>query len=328
LPPLWFFASSGPANPTNQFSGDKERKNLMNPLIQPKQTILPFLITFVLSCFALLPRAQAVSPAPDGGYPNFNTAEGEDALLSLTTGLSNTAIGWRALYSNTGGSFNTATGLEALNRNTTGFGNTANGVTALWFNTTGKENTAIGYVALSTNDSGDDNTAVGNQALVFNTTGSFNTANGATALVLNTTGNNNTASGNDALHSNTTGSFNIALGDSAGFNLTTGDNNIDIGNNGVAVESNTIRIGTEGTQTATYIAGISGVTVSGEPVVVDSSGHLGTGAITPGSVVMLPVAGGVAPPAPAGYSFKGFDLLAAKANGGGGTISYAVYTKD
>jgi trimeric autotransporter adhesin len=300
----------------------------MNPRIQFKNKTALFFLAFALGCFALSPTVQAVTPAPDGGYANFNTAEGEDALLSLTTGLSNTAIGWRALYSNTSGSFNTATGLEALNRNTTGFGNTANGVTALWFNTTGKENTAIGYVALSTNDSGDDNTAIGFEALVFNTTGSFNTASGVTALVLNTTGNNNTASGNDALHSNTTGSFNIALGDSAGFNLTTGDNNIDIGSKGVADESNTIRIGTQGTQTAAYIAGISGVTVSGEPVVVDSSGHLGTGAVTPGSVVMLPAAGGVAPPAPVGYSFKGFDLLAAKANGGGGTTSYAVYTKN
>src|SRR5262249_12568272 len=182
---------------------------------------------------------------------------------------------------------------------------------------------------LETNDSGDDNTAVGFDALVDNTTGSFNTANGATALLLNTTGNNNTASGNDALHSNTTGSFNIALGDSAGFNLTTGEHKIDIGSKGVADDSATIRIGTEGTQTATYIAGISGVTVSGQPVVVDSSGHLGTGAITPpGSVVMLRAAGGVAPPAPAGYSFQGFDLLAAKANGGGDKTSYAVYTKD
>ena len=301
----------------------------MNPMIQFKTITLPLLIAFAVAWFALSPTVQAVTPAPDGGYPNFNTAEGEDALLSLTTGLSNTAIGWRALYSNTSGGWNTATGLEALNHNTTGIYNTANGVTALWFNTTGKENTAIGALALETNDSGNDNTAVGLDALVFNTTGSFNTANGATALLLNTTGNNNTASGNDALHSNTTGSLNIALGDSAGFNLTTGDNNIDIGSKGIADESNTIRIGTEGTQTATYIAGISGVTVSGEPVVVDSSGHLGTGAITPrGSVVMLAVAGGVAPPAPAGYSFKGFDLLAAKANGGGGVTSYAVYTKD
>ena len=62
--------------------------------------------------------------------------------------------------------------------------------------------------------------------------------------------------------------------------LTTGDNNIDIGNLGVAGEANTIRIGTAGTQTAAYIAGIAGVTVTGNPVVIDGSGHLGTVDIT------------------------------------------------
>ena len=78
-------------------------------------------------------------------------------------------------------------------------------------------------------------------------------------------------------HNNTTGSSNIALGASAGQNLTTGSNNIDIGNAGVAGESNTIRIGTVGTQTNTFIAGISGVTVAGGVgVIVDTNGHLGT----------------------------------------------------
>jgi len=67
------------------------------------------------------------------------------------------------------------------------------------------------------------------------------------------------------------------LGFKAGRNLTTGNNNIDIGNMGVAGESNTIRIGTTGTQTATFIAGISGATVpTGIAVVVDADGHLGT----------------------------------------------------
>ena len=65
----------------------------MNPLIQLKTTILPVLITFVLGCFGLLPRAQAVSPPPPGGYPNFTTAAGDHALQALTLGLGNTAIG-------------------------------------------------------------------------------------------------------------------------------------------------------------------------------------------------------------------------------------------
>jgi hypothetical protein len=108
-------------------------------------------------------------------------------------------------------------------------------------------------------------------------TGSNNTATGSRALVNYTTGSNNTATGYQTLDSNTTGSFNIALGNNAGFNLTTGINNIDIGNPGVTGESKIIRIGKQGTQTNSYIAGISGVTVpTGIPVIVDTTGHLGT----------------------------------------------------
>src|SRR5204862_4845480 len=95
------------------------------------------------------------------------------------------------------------------------------------------------------------------------------------ALFFNTSGNDNTATGYLALYSNTTGSGNIALGVSAGFNLTTGDDNIDIGNSGVAGESDTIRIGTQGTQTKTFIAGISGASGTGTPVVINSNGRLG-----------------------------------------------------
>src|SRR5262249_21998699 len=61
---------------------------------------------------------------------------------------------------------------------------------------------------------------------------------------------------------NLSGSFNVALGMDAGVNLSTGDHNIDIGNEGVAGESDTIRIGTVGTPTATYIAGIKEARVS------------------------------------------------------------------
>jgi hypothetical protein len=201
------------------------------------------LIAVALVCFGLLPIMQAVSPAPDGGYPNANTAEGDNALFSLTTGTANTAVGFQALVSNTTGFDNTAIGYTALDRNTTGIQNTANGASALF----------------------------------SNTTGSANTANGSGALELNTTGIQNTANGAFALQNNTTGNSNIALGNSAGSNLTTGSNNIDIGNVGVAGESKKIRIGTSGTHTNTFIAGISGVTVAGGVgVIVDTNGHLGT----------------------------------------------------
>jgi hypothetical protein len=234
-----------------------------------------------LACFGLSPRAQAVLPPPDGGYPNDNTAEGTDALFSLDTsptgGYENTAIGFNALFSLTTGGSNTAIGLKALFSNTTGDANTANGVSALHDNTTGFSNTANGYGALASNTSGTRNTANGAQTLIINTTGSRNTATGFDALFFNTTGNHNSAYGWTTLLRNTTGNFNIALGDGAGDNLTTGDSNIDIGNEGVAGESSTIRIGTLGTQTATYIAGIMGRTVPmGTPVFVNANGQLGT----------------------------------------------------
>jgi hypothetical protein len=170
------------------------------------------------------------------------------------------------------------------------------------------------------------------------------------------------------------GNRNIALGFQAGSNLITGDDNIDIGDIGVFFESGAIRIGTTGTQTNAYIAGIYGVSITGAPVVVAPDGHLGTadistlqgppgpqgpqgetgatgpagpggpqgpqgdtgatgaqgpaGPITTGSVAILLVTNGTAPPPPTGYTFKGFTLLVSKPNGGGQTTSYAVYGKD
>jgi len=237
-----------------------------------------------------------------------NTATGVSALLRNTTGSDNTASGFQALDGNTTGSDNTANGAFALS-NTTGNDNTATGAFALGLNTTGSQNTATGAGALQNNRAsnntanganalnaninGIDNTANGAFALNFNKTGSqntatgvgalqnntasFNTATGTSALFANTTGIDNTAEGFQALDRNTTGSSNIAVGFNAGLNLTTGSNNIDIGNRGSAGESSHIRIGTKGTQTATFIAGISGATVaSGVGVIVGSNGQLGT----------------------------------------------------
>jgi hypothetical protein len=245
-----------------------------------------------IACFGLLPGAHAVSPPPDGGYLGGNTAEGQDALLSLTTGTHNTANGFLSLKSNRTGNFNTAigsgtllfntadqntaTGAGALLSNTTGEFNTANGEAALFFNTTGDFNTALGASALQSNTTGNFNAAIGASALLNNTIGGRNTAIGRSALSFNSTGNFNTANGYQALFNNTTGNFNIALGSSAGASLTTGDSNIDIGNVGFPGESHTIRIG--GPQTKTFIAGIRGVTIGGTaiPVLIDGNSQLGT----------------------------------------------------
>jgi len=127
------------------------------------------------------------------------------------------------------------------------------------------------------NTTGSDNSGFGDSALSSNTTGSDNTAAGFEALYGNTTGGNNTAVGNSALQNNTAGGSNIAIGSGAGANLTTGSNNIDIGHPGLINESKKIRIGTTGTQKATFIAGISGVTIpNGVAVIVNPAGQLGT----------------------------------------------------
>src|SRR5205823_1377013 len=133
-----------------------------------------------------------------------------------------------------------------------------------------------GLNALLFNTIGNLNMADGVSALQQNTIGNSNTASGVNSLEANTIGNNNTASGFQALSNNTTGGSNIALGQSAGVNLTTGSNNIDIGNAGAAGESNTIRIGTAGTQTITFVAGVRGVLVaSAQSVGISPSGQLG-----------------------------------------------------
>jgi hypothetical protein len=136
-------------------------------------------ILLVVGCFALLPKAQAVVPPPDGGYPGGNTAEGQNALFSLTTGGFNTAVGFSSLRSNTDASFNTAIGAGTLLANTAG-NNTAIGAGALLANTA-PGNTAVGAFALLNNSTGDFNTAIGHQALFSNTTGSENIAVGASA---------------------------------------------------------------------------------------------------------------------------------------------------
>ena len=206
-----------------------------------------------------------------------NTATGFQAMgRGNNTGSNNTATGSGALEYNTTGNNNTANGWNALGVNTnTGTNNTASGVYALGYNTTGNSGTATGHNALNDNTTGSYNTATGDSALKNNTTGGFNTATGASALQSNTTGSSNTAVGNQALM-NTTGSSNIALGAGAGSAVVGGSNNIDIGSTGASGDNAVINLGTQGTQTSAYIAGIYGVNANGIPVYINSSGQLGT----------------------------------------------------
>ena len=202
-----------------------------------------------------------------------NIAIGVDAMVANKTGTENIAIGINALTLDVSGIQNTALGFNAL-ANYTGDGSTAIGFQALMNNSTGFGNNAEGYNALLNNNSGSGNTATGYFALSSNTSGSSNTAFGYSALTTAATASGNTALGHFTL-GNATGNSNIAVGDLAGENLTSGNNNIDIGNKGKAAEGNTIRIGTQGTQNATFIAGISGVAVTGRQVQITSAGKLG-----------------------------------------------------
>jgi hypothetical protein len=265
-------------------------------------------ILLAIGFLALAPNAQAVVPPPDGGYPGLNTAEGQNALFSVTTGAANTAVGWFSLLSNTDGAFNTGVGAGTLLFNigdqTTGEGteNTAIGAAALLFNTTGGQNTAVGTAALLNNTTGLANTAIGDAALRQNTDGFANTANGFDALFANTSGEENTALGFTALFSNTagagnmangfralfsniTGDFNTANGVSTLGNNTTGSNNVALGAFAGSVQttgSNNVYIGpgtlgVAGESDACYIGSIFGQTsASGIPVLINSSNKLGT----------------------------------------------------
>jgi len=142
--------------------------------------------SLVFCCVAF--SVQAVTPAPDGAYAGANTAEGQNALQSLTSGIHNTALGYQTLFSNTTGHDNAASGFQALFSNTTGNLNTATGSQALFKNSTGNDNTATGFRALYSNRTGLNNMANGFEALAFNTDGHDNMANGFKALDNNTTG--------------------------------------------------------------------------------------------------------------------------------------------
>jgi hypothetical protein len=294
----------------------KIKEDSMTTSIRSKPATSPVIIAFALLCFALLPKAQAVDPPPDGGYPIYNTAEGTDALFSLTDGNGNTAVGYQALYSNTGGGANTATGVQALNsntsgqyntatgwlalpysttgwnntatgstamfHNTTGDGNTATGVDSLFYNTTGYYNTATGVLALVQNTTGYYNTATGGRSLYLNTTARYNTATGYQALYSNTSGSNNTANGLNALYSNRTGANNTASGLGALFNNTTGNGNIAMGlyaGANLTTGSNNIDIGSAGVageSNTTRIRNIYSSVASGRAVYVNSDDKIGT----------------------------------------------------
>jgi hypothetical protein len=211
----------------------------------------------------IFPYAGNSEKAYGDSLGNISCVEG--GLFSNTTGSFNTACGDYALYDNTTGSYNTGIGDYALHGNRTGSNNTAIGVNALY-------SSAVGLDSYTINN----NTAVGANALYSDIMGSYNTAIGTDALNQNTTGVNNIAIGYGALYSNISGGDNIAIGYYAGTSITTGNHNIYLGNDGSGGDTGVIRIGSN-SQNKTFIAGISGVNISGGAAVyINSSGQLGT----------------------------------------------------
>jgi len=249
------------------------------------KTTIQLILSFIILCVvAVLPTIHAVVPPPDGGYPGGNTAEGQNALLNLTSGGFNTAVGWVSLRSDTTGEFNTAIGAAALFRNN-GDENTALGTGALLSNSTGIQNTATGAFALFSNTgpadnpswpsgiAGSFNTANGDRALFSNTTGAANTAIGGSALFNNTIGSTNTAVGSIALSNNSSGNNNIALGFAAGAAVSTADEVIAIGTLGQNV-SNSCFIG------QIYSNVQPEVGTDPDRVTINSNGRLGRGNVS------------------------------------------------
>jgi trimeric autotransporter adhesin len=241
----------------------------------------------ILVALAFLEGALAVSPTPDGCYPNFTTAEGCNALFSLTTGAGNTGVGSYSLYLNTSGGSNTGIGAAALVLNNADF-NTAVGTATLLLNTNGIQNTAVGTNALLHNDSGSQNNAFGANALSSNVEGTFNNAHGRNALAANT-GSENNAFGDLAMENNTSGVSNTAIGDDAlRFNVD-GSGNVAIGDEaGTGLDpsvSNCIAIGVPGDgpfasfDNTCFIGSIYGEAVSDPttqvPVYVDQFNNVG-----------------------------------------------------
>ena len=185
---------------------------------------------------------------------------------------------------------NTVLGYQALNSGTSTQNdqNTAIGYRALFSNTLGQYNTSVGYQSLYSNVSGSSNSALGWYSLYFNT-GANNTATGYRALYMNSSGGNNTAIGRSALDQNSTGSYNIGIGLDSGYGTgtnynTTGSNNIFIGYQSVgesSTASNRTWIGNTST-TSTWLGGnllLGTRTDSGYRLDVTGTGRF-TGALT------------------------------------------------
>jgi hypothetical protein len=198
--------------------------------------------------------------------------------------------------------------------------------------TSGENNVCVGFNSGNATSTGINNVSIGNDALLLMTGSVQNVAVGASALnTLQVSTGSNTGIGYNALGGITTGTQNTALGVNAGSTYGTSESsNIVIGNTGTLSESNTIRIGVNGSsagqQNRAFIAGITGVTVVGPLVNISSTGQLGalangtTGQVLTGSTGASPV---WAAPATSGTVTS---VSVVSANGFAGTVATATTT--
>ncbi|HYB23709.1 MAG TPA: hypothetical protein VED41_07920 [Solirubrobacteraceae bacterium] len=181
----------------------------------------------------------------DFGFP---LPESENCQSWLNPGENNVGIGLDVFEHLDGGYYNVAGGTEALQSDTTGAGNVA-----------------LSHGALQDNTSGDNNIGLSSGAVGHNKTGIYNIGIGYGSLGANVEGGYNLAIGNDPGATRGSGAFVV------------GSDNIDVSNAGESADNGTTRIGTEGTQTRAFVAGIYGKTIPGPTckVLVNSAGQLG-----------------------------------------------------
>jgi len=233
----------------------------------------------------------------------YNTIIGSNSAQALTTGEKNTVVGTYSFLSAVDASNNVVIGLSAGTNSTSASSNVFVGDYAGYYDVTGGfsvfvgsyagekmlggDNVGIGNKACrgsnSATSTGGYNVAIGSNSLENVTTGNDDIAIGATSQRLATTGNFNCSFGSGTLNKLLTGSYNLACGFLAGQNYTGAESsNLLLQHPGVVGESNTIRIGTQGSwyqqENRCFIAGITGVTVSNTALVTldTTTGQLGT----------------------------------------------------
>jgi hypothetical protein len=161
-------------------------------------------------------RSNIVAVGDSALFNNGLNAQPDNQIEGIYDAHDNTAVGSKALYSNSRGSSNTALGFRSLYYNSTGYSNTGIGTYALNNSLTGNGNTAVGVTALTHVGFGSGNTAIGaysgipqgNNTLSF--TGAFGydaTPTAANRINIGTSANNNLTGGFGAWQNLSDGRF-------------------------------------------------------------------------------------------------------------------------